>query len=525
VTPPATRSGSVRHPGGEWWREGVLYQIYPRSFADSNGDGIGDLPGIVSRLDYLEWLGIDGIWLNPVHPSPNVDWGYDVADYLGVHPDLGTIDDLDRLVREAGERGIRVLLDLVPNHTSIEHPWFRDRPELYVWSDEVPNNWLAAFGGGPAWTLDPDRGRYYLHNFAPEQPDLDWWNRDVREEFERILRFWLDRGIAGFRIDVANALVKDRELRDNPPATESDDPWSRRRGFTPRFNANRPEVHEIYRGWRGLLDAYEPPRMLVGEAWVWDIRSWAGFWGNGSDELHMAFDFRLLDAPFEAEALRSVVARTLAALPPGGWPALAGSNHDVRRLATRWCGGDEMLARTALLMLLTLPGTPFLYYGDEIALEDGHVPASRTLDVADPPRDPCRTPMPWTRAGGWSEPWLPLEDASRNVEDQRSDPTSTLAFTRDLVGLRRSLPDLRSGPYAELPTPAGAWAWRRGEGVVVALSLAGEPVEIAGIEGSVAITTTREREGTHVSGRLTLTPAEGVIVVRDERWAAPTPSR
>ncbi|TML24676.1 MAG: hypothetical protein E6G28_00175 [Actinobacteria bacterium] len=297
-------------PADPWWRGGVLYQIYPRSFADANGDGIGDLPGIVSRLDYLEWLGIDGIWLNPIHPSPNVDWGYDVADYFGVHPDLGTLADVDRLVAEAEGRGIRVLLDLVPNHTSDRHPWFRARPELYVWANEIPNNWLAAFGGGSAWTLDPERGRYYLHNFAPEQPDLDWWNPEVREKFERILRFWFDRGVAGFRIDVANALVKDRELRDNPPANENDDPWSRRRGFTPLYNANRPEVHEIYREWRALADGYDPPRVLVGEAWVWDFARWAAFWGTEADELNMAFNFQLLDAPFEADALREVVERT-----------------------------------------------------------------------------------------------------------------------------------------------------------------------------------------------------------------------
>jgi alpha-glucosidase len=496
-----------------WWRDGVLYQIYPRSFADSNGDGIGDLQGVISGLEYLEWLGVDGIWLNPVHPSPNVDWGYDVADYLDVHPDLGTLADLDELVAEAGVRGIRILLDLVPNHTSIVHPWFRERPDFYVWADEIPNNWQAAFGGGPAWTLDRETGRYYLHNFAPEQPDLDWWNPEVREEFEHIIRFWFDRGVAGFRIDVANALVKDRELRDNPPATAADDPWSRRRGFTPLYNANRPEVHEIYRGWRALADGYEPPRVLVGEAWVWDVARWAAFWGSGDDELHLAFDFQLLDAPFEAEALRTVVARTQAALPAGARPALTGSNHDVRRLASRWCHGDEALARAALVMLLTLPGTPFLYYGDELALEDGEVPPERVRDVADPPRDPCRTPMPWTPEGGWDDPWLPLLNTSRNVTGQRADETSTLHFTRDLIALRRRLRDLRGGSYSELDAPAGAWAWRRGESVTVGLNLGSQPVELDGLEGTIEIATERGRAGEKVSGRLRLDPAEGAVVV------------
>jgi alpha-glucosidase len=498
----------------DWWRESVLYQVYPRSFADSNGDGIGDLAGVVSKLDYLEWLGVDGVWLNPIHPSPNVDWGYDVADYTGVHPDLGTPDDVDRLVSEAGRRGIRVLLDLVPNHTSDQHPWFRERPQYYVWADEIPNNWRAIIGGGSAWSLDPERGRYYLHNFAPEQPDLDWWNPDVRAEFERILRFWLDRGVAGFRIDVAHALIKDRQLRDDLPATEDDDSDTRRHGLRRVYSMNRPETHEILRDWRRLVDAYEPPRVLVGEAFVTDAAAWARFYGSGSDELNLAFSFPLVFAELDAQQMRAVVVETEAALPAEALPCWIGSNHDVGRLATRWCDGDESLARCALLLLVTLRGTPCLYCGDELALVDGRVPPDRVLDRHDPPRDPTRTPMPWTRDGGWRNPWLPLEDTSRNVEDQRSDPASTLNFTRDLLALRRRLPDLRRGVYEDMPAPAGAWAWRRGEGVVVGLNLGSEPVEIDGVEGAVALATDRAREGKRIAGRLRLEPAEGAVVTR-----------
>ena len=486
-----------------WWREGVLYQIYPRSFADGNGDGIGDLPGVIGKLDYLEWLGVAGIWLNPVTPSPNVDWGYDVADYTGVHPELGTLGDVDRLVAEADRRGIRVLLDLVPNHTSDRHPWFRERPDLYVWADEIPNNWQAMFGGGSAWTLDPERGRYYLHNFAREQPDLDWWNPEVREEFERILRFWFDRGVAGFRIDVAHALIKDRELRDDVIADE---------GIRRVHSMNRPETHEIFREWRRLADSYDPPRVLVGEAYVLDVDSWSRFYGSGGDELNLVFNFPLVHTDLDAERMRAVVAATEAALPPGAWPCWIGSNHDVGRFTTRWCRGDEALARCVLLLLSTLRGTPCLYYGDELALADGHVPPDRIRDVADPSRDPSRTPMPWTREGGWNDPWLPLEDTSRNVEDQRSDPGSTLNFTRDLIALRRKLPELRAGPYEELPVPEGAWAWRRGEAVTVALNLGSSPVEIGGIEGSIALATTRARERERVAESLRLGPAEGVVV-------------
>jgi alpha-glucosidase len=494
-----------------WWREGVFYQIYPRSFADANGDGIGDLAGITAKLDYLEWLGIAAIWLNPINPSPNVDWGYDVSDYTGVHPELGSLEDLDRLVAEASARNIRVLLDLVPNHTSDRHPWFRARPDFYVWADGVPNNWQAIFGG-PAWTRDPERGRFYLHNFAREQPDLDWWNPAVHEEFRRILRFWFDRGVAGFRIDVAHGLIKDRELRDDVPASEADDPHTRERGLRRVFSMNRPETHKILRDWRRLADAYEPSRVLVGEAYVLDVAAWAAYYGSGSDELNLAFNFALAHADLDAAQMRAVVADTEAALPPAAWPCWIGSNHDVGRLATRWCGGDEAPTRCALLVLLTLRGTASLYYGDELALPDGNVPPDRVRDVAHPSRDPCRTPMPWTAAGGWRDPWLPLEDTSRNVKDQRADIDSTLHFTRRLIALRRRLPSLRSGAYAAMPAPRGAWAWRRGEDVVAAVNLGREAVAIDAITGHVALATDRAREEEPVAGVLWLAPSEGVVV-------------
>jgi alpha-glucosidase len=482
-----------------WWHQGVFYQVYPRSFADANGDGVGDLAGLTGRLDYLHWLGVTAVWLNPINPSPNVDWGYDVSDYMDVHPDLGSLADVDRLVAEASARGIRVLLDLVPNHTSDRHPWFRERPDFYVWADTVPNNWQAIFGGGSAWALDETRGRYYLHNFAKEQPDLDWWNPEVRTEFERILRFWLDRGVAGFRIDVAHGLFKDRLLRDD---NEDDRDHS----------MNRPETHEVYREWRRLADAYDPPGVLLGEVYVLDLSAWAGYYGSGSDELNLAFNFALVHTDFEAEPLSAVVAATESALPPGAWPCWIGSNHDAGRFTTRWCRGDERLARCALLMLLTLRGTPSLYYGDELALPDGHVSTDRVRDVATPSRDPCRTPMPWTREGGWSDPWLPLEDTSRNVEDQRADPGSTLNFTRDLIALRAQTADLRSGAYEQLASPEGTWAWKRGNDIVVAINLGTSDATIDGVDGSIVLTTNRNREGEPSGGRLRLGPAEGAVV-------------
>ncbi len=321
-------------------------------------------------------------------------------------------------------------------------------------------------------------------------------------EFERILRFWFERGIAGFRIDVAHGLIKDRELRDEPDVADR------------MFSMNRPETHDILRGWRRLADSYDPERILVGEAYVLDVESWARFYGSGSDELNLAFNFGLVHSEFDAAPMRKIVAATEQALPAAAWPCWTGSNHDAGRFTTRWCGGDEARARAALLMLLTLRGTPFLYYGDELALAAGEVPPERVRDIAEPSRDPCRTPMPWTRQGGWQDPWLPLGDTTRNVDDQRADPSSTLSFTRDLIALRKRVDDLRGGSYEELPAPDGAWVWRRGENVVVAINLGGEHVEIDGVEGQVELSTTREREGESLDGAFRLDASEGVVVQR-----------
>ncbi len=513
-----------------WWQGGVLYQIYPRSFADSNGDGIGDLTGVTERLEYLEWLGIAGIWLNPVTVSPNRDGGYDVADYCDVDPELGTLSDLDRLVHEAGARGIRVLLDLVPNHSSDQHAWFveaRSSPaaanrDWYVWADprpdgSPPNNWRSAFGG-PAWTLDTRTGQYYLHNFLPEQPDLNWWNEEVRTAFDEILRFWFDRGIAGFRIDVAHGIVKDRELRDNPPAAEADDEHTRRVGQRPVYSMNRPEVHDVLRRWRQLAERYDPPRVLVGETWVSELDRWAAFYGNGSDELHLAFNFPFSLSPLEAEPLRRAVEDTEAVIPETAWPVWTLSNHDIRRFPTRLCGEEESRVRAALLALLSLRGTPVLYYGDELGMPDVPIPAERARDPGD--RDPCRTPMQWSGEPGAGftnpsvEPWLPLGDAATcNVEAQRGRNDSILALTRRLIALRRELPDLRMGSYGSLPAPDDVWAWRRGERVRVAVNLGVGERSIASVPGVIAAASRTARQGEAVKSTLALGPWEGALVL------------
>jgi alpha-glucosidase len=428
-----------------------------RSFADSNGDGVGDLPGVLSKLEYLDWLGVDTVWLSPTFPSPNVDWGYDVADYYGVQPDFGTHADLDQLITEARARDMRIMLDLVPNHTSDRHQWFRDRPEFYVWADEVQNHWRCIFNGGPAWKYDDTRAAYYLHQFAPQQPDLDWWNLEVRAEFERILRFWFDRGVGGIRIDVAHSLIKDKQLRDPQE----------------QYAFNQPEVHEIYQRWQRIAQEYDPKPTLMGETSV-ELDQLFAYYGTGTNELDLAQNFPFIKAPFERDALCAIVEEVEATLPPGATPVWFGSNHDNSRLATRWADGDERKARAALFLLLTLRGAAILYQGDEIAMVDTPLTLGQITDIAEPPRDPERTPLPWTRGGAeWPNPWLPLGDTQRNVEDQRADPSSTLNFVRALIERRR---EFAGEPYRTLPSSAGVWAFARGK-TTIALNMTDEVAE------------------------------------------------
>ena len=512
-----------------WWTNGVLYQIYPRSFADANGDGVGDLAGVIAHLDDVAWLGVDGIWLNPITVSPNADWGYDVADFCAVDPVLGDLDDLDALITAASARDIAVVLDLVPNHTSVEHPWFvesrssRDHPrrDWYVWADPAPdggppNNWVSTFLG-PAWELDPTSGQYYLRNFLAEQPDLNWWNPAVREEFERILRFWFDRGVAGFRIDVAHMLVVDAELRDNPTATDGDGWLDRLRGQVQRHNANQPAVHGIYRRWREIAESYDPPRLLLGETFVTDVPDVVSFYG-ADDELHLAFDIPFTLAPFDATALRLVVEETEALMPPGSVPCYTLGNHDVTRFATRWCGNDPEKVRVALLLFFGLRGALVLYAGDELGLPDTPIPAARRLDPIG--RDPQRTPMHWSAEPGAGftapgvTPWLPFGDLAVNVGDQRDDPGSVLHLTRDLVHLRRAEPELRDGPSATLVADDGLWAWSRGERWVVACNLSDQPAAVDGLDGTITLCTDRSRDREPVAGTLHLPPWQATIMMR-----------
>ena len=494
-----------------WWHGATLYQIYVRSWQDTNDDGYGDLNGVTAHLDYLSWLGVDGIWLSPTMRSPDDDWGYDVSDYLGVHPELGTLADLDRLIAEAAQRGLRVLLDLVPNHTSSAHPWFVEavsdpaspHREFYVWADPAPdggppNNWLAATGAS-AWTLDQASGQYYLHNFLPSQPDLNWWNPAVHQAFDEILRFWFDRGVAGFRIDVAHGLYKDAQLRDDPPAPEGG-LIGGRFGLVQLYSANRPESHAVFRDWRKIAESYPVPRLLLGETWVGDVAALAAFHGQG-DELQLTFNFPFVFAPFTAEALSTVVADSLDKLPPGECAVWTASNHDISRFPTRWAGGDDRRIRLAMMMLATLPGTLVLYYGDELGMTDVDVPPDlvrdkmRAVAGAKESRDRARTPMRWdsSPSGGFSghdvQPWLPYGDhASGSVAEMQAEPSSILNLCRELLALRRREFAGQLASYEQLPAPRGVWAYETG-GLTVVANFSDEPATLDTSPGAVLLAT------------------------------------
>jgi len=528
-----------------WWRHGVVYEIYTRSFADADGDGVGDLAGVTAHLDYLAWLGVDAVWLTPFYRSPMADFGYDVADHTDVDPLFGTLADFDRLVTAAHDRGIRVVVDYVPNHTSDRHPWFqesrasRDNPrrDWYVWrpprrDGSRPNNWLSLFGG-PAWELDERTGEYYLHTFLREQPDLNWRNPAVRAAMFDVARFWLDRGVDGFRVDVAGAVMKDPELRDNPA--------SRRPGrgmFGRDWEAQEhvhdfahPDVYGVWRDFRALVDEYDrrdgQSRVVIGEVPSHDLAVWAGYYGENLDGMHLPFGFHLLRYDWASGRVAEIVRAVEAALPAGAVSNWVLGNHDQPRIAS-WAGPER--ARVAMMLLLTLRGAPTLYYGDELGMTDVRIPPERARDPwdANEPgqgRDPARTPMPWTAEpnGGFTrpgvEPWLPLGEPGRgiDVEAQRQDPRSMLALTRTLLSLRRETPALTDGTFEPMPSPSGGvFAFQRVAGeacLAIALNLGGDTVALAlPGPGRVVVSTCLDRDERLTTGWLELRPYEGAIV-------------
>lgn len=524
---------------GLWWQQGVIYQIYPRSFQDRNRDGVGDLPGILTRVDYLaDVLGIDAVWLSPFYPSPMADFGYDVSDYTDVHPLFGTLEDFDRLITALHARDIKLIIDFVPNHSSDQHPWFlesrssRDaaKRDWYIWRDpkpdgSPPNNWLSNFGGS-AWAWDEATQQYYLHAFLKEQPDLNWRNPEVREAMYAAMRFWLDRGVDGFRLDAVLHVAKDPEMRDNPP-----NPDTSARHYEVQlhpYDRGYPSIHDTFREMRQLVDSYTPPRVLIGEIYEDDWSVWASYYGRNDDELHLPFNFSLLFTPFDAVSLRSSVDSAEAAVPVTSWPNHVVGNHDNPRVATRI---GLPAARLAQFMLLTLRGTPTLYYGDELGMADVPIPEGKQRDPIayslspDKGRDPERTPMQWDggpNAGFCDpdvEPWLPVASDWREVNVQRElgDASSMLVMIRSLLDLRRRSGALRLGSYRPVDTGSdNCFVFLREYGDerrLVALNVSNDdarvPLEHPAI---ICLSTHGGREGEQCRDTLHLHAYEGAIL-------------
>jgi alpha-glucosidase len=524
-----------------WWQTAVVYQVYPRSFADSSGDGVGDLRGITEHLGHLAWLGADALWLSPFYRSPMRDFGYDISDHTDVDPLFGSLADFDALLARAHELGLKVIVDYVPNHTSSDHPWFAasrssradPRRDWYVWADPAPgggppNNWLSIWGG-PAWAWDEATGQYYLHMFLGEMPDLNWRNPEVREAMFDVARTWLARGVDGFRIDVALYVMKDPELRDNPPATggeltfhKSFGPWDEQLHVNDHAH---PDAHEVWREFRALLDAAAPPdRVAIAEVHVFDPVEWASWFGTALDEFHLPFNFSLLQTPWDARAIAETVSAFERALPDAAWPNWVLGNHDEPRVASRV---GPQAARAAMMLLLTLRGTPTLYYGDELGLPDVAVPPELMHDPQgrqDPAlsRDPQRSPMPWSPGPGHgftapgAVPWLPAAPAADDLSVQRQagDPRSMLSLTRALLAARRASPALSSGDWALEPSPGGVLAYRRRAGDderLVLLNLGAEPRTVA-LAGRWEVEVATGDRGGPLDAEVALDADEGVVL-------------
>jgi alpha-glucosidase len=527
---------------GAWWQRGVIYQVYPRSFQDSNGDGIGDLKGITQRLDYLTWLGVDAVWLSPIYPSPMLDFGYDISDYTAVDPIFGTLADFDELVLAAHRRGLKLILDFVPNHTADLHCWFqesrRDRRnsyrDWYIWRDPAsdggpPNNWLSEFGGS-AWEYDAATDQYYYHAFLKQQPDLNWRNPALREAMYDVLRFWLNRGVDGFRIDVLHHLIEDAAFRDNPPNPNYCPGMRPSSALLPAQTVDQPEIPEIIARLRHVVDEY-PDKVLIGEIHL-PIQRLVSYYGVELNGIHLPFNFNLLNARWTATVLNDLIRTYEAALPKGAWPNWVIGNHDISRIVTR-VGQDG--ARLAAMLLLTLRGTPTLYYGDELGMSDVSIPSELVQDPFEKNvpgigvgRDPARTPMRWTNGpmAGFTGgvPWLPLGPgvSTCNVESQSAAPDSMLSLHRALLGLRRRHPALAIGDYIGFPTDDECLIFIRRherERILVMLNFSGDRRVVALPDvlnqGSLLFSSRLDRTHGVVTGPVELAAAEGLLIQAD----------
>jgi len=536
---PVSADGPKRAATYLWWQRGIIYQVYPRSFMDSNGDGVGDLRGLISRLDYLRGLGVDAVWLSPIFPSPMKDFGYDVSDYTGIHPLFGTLEDFDLLIREAHAHKIKLVLDFVPNHTSDQHPWFiesrssRDNPkrDWYIWRDSAPsggppNNWLSNFGGS-AWEYDPKTEQYYYHAFLREQPDLNWRNSQVIEAMLNVLRFWLERGVDGFRVDVLWHLIKDEQFRDNPVNPdwrEGADPYQR---LLELHTTDQAEVHAVVTRMRRLVDQYQD-RVLIGEIYL-PVERLVQYYGVNLSGVQVPFNFQLLLAKWHARDIARIISQYEAALPKGGWPNWVLGNHDRPRIVSR-VGSKQ--ARVAAMLLLTLRGTPTLYYGDEIGMHDVEIPPEKVQDPFEKNvpgrglgRDPQRTPMQWSAAknAGFTagKPWLPIAEdyAQINVEAERDDPFSILSLYMQLINVRRGEPALEVGELERIDTAGDLLTYIRRDGesaFLVALNFGSEPqvIDISDRAGGgrITLSTGLDRAGESVRGILHIHPDEGLLL-------------
>ena len=574
--------------GTQWWQTGVIYQVYPRSFQDTDGDGVGDLKGITARLDYLKALGVDAIWISPIYPSPMADFGYDVADYCGIDPLFGTMADFDELLAAAHGRGLRVVLDFVPNHSSDVHPWFLSsrssrydpKRDWYLWRDasapagpedrrpvqeRVPNNWTSHFGGS-AWTWDEESEQFYLHSFLPQQPDLNWRNPDLRAAIYEAMRFWLDKGVDGFRMDVLWLLVKDDQFRDNPPNREHNPAMHDHTRTLPLYNADQPGTHKIVAAMRALMDSYGPTlpgsdqnagavdpvtqaptavsnRVLIGEIYLplpelvryyFGREPQSGGTEGTSPEIpelrgaNLPFNFHLIQTEWDATAIAGIIQSYELLLPSGAWPNYVLGNHDQPRLASR-VGAQQ--ARVAAMLLLTLRGTPTLYNGDELGMEDVPIAPDQVQDPAEKRepgkgrgRDPERSPMMWVDAphAGFTTPeatpWLPLmaDWATRNAKTQSGEERSVLNLYRKLLALRRAEPALHVGSLSSVRAEGSVLRFCRshaGKHFQVLLNLGGVPAKVHTEKGTVVLTTLLDGEGAAVDGEVTVEGGEGLLIV------------
>ncbi len=540
---------TAQHNQALWWQQGVIYQVYPRSFMDSNGDGIGDLQGIIAKLYYLTWLGVDAIWISPIYPSPMIDFGYDITNYTDIDPIFGDLATFDSLLEQAHQHGLRVIMDYVPNHTSDQHPWFQEsrssranpKRDWYVWADpkpdgSPPNNWQGSWGGS-AWEWDATTNQYYLHSYHKTMPDLNWRNPAVKEAMFDVVRFWLDRGVDGLRIDSAQRIMKDPELRDNPPnPSPLVTPYKSLGEYDLQLHIHdkgHPDIHTVYRELRQLLNTYssESPRVALGEMHIFDWPEWARYYGVQLDELHMPLNFGLVGVPWKARTVRQLVDSVEAALPPKAWPNYVLDNHDETRIASR-IGPQQV--RVAMMLLLTLRGTPTLYYGDEIGMHDVEIPPEyiqdpwgKNLPGRGLGRDPARSPMQWDDSpnAGFSppaiDPWLPIANDYKqaNVAVQRQDRHSMLSLTRALLQLRRTTLSLAVGSYTpieDVPDDCFVYIRRFGKQQrLIALNISGDEQQVQLPKmgsGRILVSTHLDHEKPVDLGSLLLRGDEGCII-------------